>query len=66
MFLVATNNLDAGIEKFKQAIEIEPKLSAGYAGLAHAYAKKGNLEQAREAAKKARELGFSGKLPEGL
>lgn len=66
MFLVATNNLDAGIEKFKQAIEIEPKLSAGYAGLAHAYTKKGDLEQAREAAKNARELGFAGKLPDGL
>ena len=66
LYLVATNNIDAGIERFNQAIEIDPKLPAGYAGLAHAYVKKGDLEKAREAAKKARELGFQGKLPEGV
>ena len=66
LFLVSTNNVDAGIEKLKQSIEIEPKLPAGYAGLAHAYAKKGDMTKAREAAGKARELGFTGKLPDGL
>lgn len=66
LFLVSTNNVDAGLEQLKQSVEMEPKLPAGYAGLAHAYAKKGDLGQAREAAKKARELGFSGKLPAGL
>jgi predicted Zn-dependent protease len=66
LFLVSTNNVDAGLEHLKQSVEMEPKLPAGYAGLAHAYAKKGDLGPAREAAKKARELGFSGKLPAGL
>jgi predicted Zn-dependent protease len=66
LFLVSINNVDAGIEKLNQSIEIEPKLAAGYAGLAHAYAKKGDMTKAREAAGKARELGFTGKLPEGL
>jgi len=66
LFLVSTNNVDAGIEKLNQSIEIESKLAAGYAGLAHAYTKKGNMTKAREAAAKARELGFTGKLPDGL
>lgn len=66
LFLVAINDIDAGIEKFKQAIEIDSRLSAGYAGLAHAYAKKSDFDHAREAAQKARELGFTGKLPDGL
>lgn len=66
LFLVSVNNLDAGIQHLKQSVEMEPKLPAGYAGLAHAYAKKGDSEQAREAAAKARELGFKGNLPAGL
>jgi Tfp pilus assembly protein PilF len=66
LYLVSTNNIDAGIDRFNQAIEMDPKLPVGYAGLAHAYVKKGDLEKAREAAKKARELGFQGKLPDGV
>jgi len=66
LFLVSINEVAGGIERLKQAIEIDPKHPAGYAGLAHAYAKKGDLEEARAAAKKARELGFNGKLPDGL
>ena len=66
LFLVGINYVDAGIERLKQSVEMDPKLPAGYAGLAHAYAKKGASEQAREAAKKARELGFAGKLPAGF
>lgn len=66
LYLVSINNIDAGIKHLIQSVEMEPKLAAGHAGLAHAYAKKGDLEQAREAARKARELGFPGKLPAGL
>jgi Tfp pilus assembly protein PilF len=65
-FLVSINNINPGLEHLKQAVEMDPKLAAGYAGLAHAYTKKGDSEQAREAAKKARELGFKGNLPAGL
>jgi predicted Zn-dependent protease len=40
LFLVSTNNIDAGIERLTQATEMDPKLPTGHAGLAHAYAKK--------------------------
>ena len=63
LFLVSIGNLDDGIARFNQAIAQDPKLPAGYAGLAHAYAKKGDIAKAREAADKARELGFTGRLP---
>ena len=66
LFLTTTGQTDEGIEMLKQSIEIDPTLAASYAGLAHAYAKKGDMEQAREAARKARELGFRGQLPAGF
>jgi Tfp pilus assembly protein PilF len=66
LFLVSINDVDAGLEQLKKAVEIEPEFAAGYAGLAHAYTKKGDIEQARKAAKKARELGYKGNLPAGL
>jgi len=66
LFLLTIDQIDSGIEKFKQATKMEPKLTTGYAGLAEAYVRKGDLEHAREAAQKARELGFNGKLPAGL
>ncbi len=61
--LITTGRIGDGIDRLKLSIQMDPTLSAGHAGLAHAYAKKGDLEQAQEAAKKARELGFTGKLP---
>ena len=66
LFLVGIGNLDDGIARFNQAIAQDPKLAAGYAGLAHAYVKKGDITKAREATDKARELGFTGRLPPGL
>lgn len=66
LYLASTGDADAGIGELNQAIEIDPKLPAGYAGLAHALMKKGDVGRAREAAQKARELGFTGKLPDGL
>jgi Tfp pilus assembly protein PilF len=66
LFLLSIGKVDEGIARFNQSIAQDPKSAAGHAGLAHAYAKKGNMEQARDAAKKARELGFNGKLPDGL
>lgn len=66
LFLVSINEVDAGIEKLTQSIEMDSKLPSGHAGLAYAYSKKGDVTKAREAAKKARELGFAGKLPDGL
>lgn len=66
LFLVSIGNIDAGIEKLNESIEMDPKLAVAYAGLARAYFKKGDLKQAREAAEKARTLGFKGQLPAGL
>jgi predicted Zn-dependent protease len=66
LFLVTTGDVDGGIQMLKQSVEMDPKAPAGYAGLAHAYAKKGDRAKAGEAANKARELGFNGKLPDGL
>jgi len=66
LYLVSNGNVDEGLEQFKQCIAIDSKFAAGHAGLAHAYAKKGDLTKAREAADKARELGFTGQLPAGL
>jgi tetratricopeptide (TPR) repeat protein len=66
LYLVSNGNIDQGLEQFNQCIAIDPKFPAGHAGLAHAYAKKGDLTKAREAADKARELGFAGQLPAGL
>jgi tetratricopeptide (TPR) repeat protein len=66
LYLVSSGNVDVGIEQFNQCIAIDPKLAAGHAGLAHAYARKGDMAKAREAAAKAKELGFTGQLPAGL
>ncbi len=62
LFLVSIDRVDEGIDRFKQATTIDPKLAAAYAGLARAYQKKNDLAHAREAATKARELGFTAKL----
>ena len=59
-FLMEIGQVDTAIEKLKRAIEIDPKLVGGYALLAKAYSKKGNSELARDAAAKARELGYKG------
>jgi tetratricopeptide (TPR) repeat protein len=66
LYLVGIGSVDEGIKMLKRSIEIDPRFAAGYGGLAHAYVKKGDLEHAHEAAMKARELGFNGKLPDGL
>lgn len=66
LFLTAIGRVPEGIETLKLSIEMDPKLAAGYAGLAHAYAKNGDTDKGREAAEKARELGFKGQLPAGL
>lgn len=66
LYLTSIGNVAAGIDMLKRSTEMDPKLPAGYAGLAHAYVKMGDMTKAREAAEKARELGFRGKLPDGL
>lgn len=66
LYLVGIGDVDGGMIHLSKSIEMDEKLAAGYAGLAHAYLKKNDHRQAQEAARKARELGFAGKFPEGL
>lgn len=61
-YLVDIDRSDAGIAKLKKAIEMDADLALAYAWLAKAYAKKGNSALAREAAERAKQLGFSGTL----
>lgn len=62
-YLVGNGQIDAGIERLKEAVEKDPKLAGAYALLAKAYAKNGKTELARDAADKARELGYKGETP---
>lgn len=61
-YLVMIGNLQAGIDKLKFATEKDPKLTAGFVWLAQAYQKIGDAKLAGEAAARARELGYQGKL----
>ena len=63
-YLTEIGMVDKGIEKLNKAAEIDPKLVAAQVWLAAAYAKSGNADLAREAAEKARSLGYKGKLDE--
>jgi Tfp pilus assembly protein PilF len=63
VYLVLRNQIDDGIAQIQAALNMDPKLRQGYVWLAMAYQKKGNLELARSAAERARELGYQGKIP---
>jgi Tfp pilus assembly protein PilF len=62
MYLVDIGKIDAGIQKLQKAIEIDPGLGQAHAWLAKAYYKNGNSELARQAAEKAKALGYRGKI----
>jgi len=62
-YLVNIGQIEAGIAKLKQAIEIDPKLAVAHAWLAIAYSKNGAPELARQAAERAKGLGYRGKIP---
>jgi predicted Zn-dependent protease len=61
-YLVETGSETAGIEKLEEAVKMDGKLIAGYVWLSKAYTKTGNMDSARQAADKARELGYKGQL----
>jgi Tfp pilus assembly protein PilF len=61
-YLIGSGQTDAGIEQLKEAVERDQKLAGAYALLAKAYTKNGNLDLAREAAEKARDLGYKGEM----
>jgi predicted Zn-dependent protease len=62
-YYVTIDRLENGIQKLKDAIQMDPQLTAAYVWLAQAYEKKGDLQLAREAAGRAKELGYNEKLP---
>jgi predicted Zn-dependent protease len=59
-YFVTIGDVDNGIQKLKHAVEVDPKLTAGYVWLAQAYEKKGDSQLAREARERAKELGYKG------
>lgn len=61
-YLVDTGNIHAGIRHLKKATEMDPGLARAFAELAKAYAKSGSPDLARQAAAKARELGYGGRI----
>jgi predicted Zn-dependent protease len=61
-YFVTIGDFENGLQKIKHAIEMDPKLIAGYVWLAQAYEKKGDLQLAREARERAKELGYKGQL----
>jgi Tfp pilus assembly protein PilF len=63
-YLTSIGMVDNGIEKLKKATEMDPKLIGAHVWLSVAYKKAGNDELAREAAEKARALGYKGRLDE--
>lgn len=65
-YLVDIGNVKKGTEKLIKAIELDPQLAAAHAWLATAYYKTGNVERARQAAERARELGYKGKISGGV
>jgi predicted Zn-dependent protease len=62
-YLVVIGDLENGIQKLNHAVYMDPKLTAGHVWLAQAHGKKGDVQAAREARERAKELGYSGSLP---
>jgi predicted Zn-dependent protease len=63
-FLVDIGNVRSGIEKLKQAIEMDQKLALAHAWLSKAYYQSGDIALARQAAEQATKLGYKGKIAE--
>jgi hypothetical protein len=59
LFMVL-GDLNVAIKKFEQAIQMDPKLTAGYELLALAYEKKGDVKSARETRERAKEVASKG------
>jgi Tfp pilus assembly protein PilF len=57
-YLLSTGNVDGAISRLRVAVESDSNSAAAYALLARAYVKKGDSQAARDAAAKAKELGY--------
>lgn len=64
VYLVDIGDINSGIAKLKHALKIDPKLALAHAWLAKAYSRNGDMEQARQAANQAKELGYKGEMLE--
>jgi tetratricopeptide (TPR) repeat protein len=65
-YLVEMGNLAGGVQRLKQAVELDPTLVAAYVWLARAYSRNGDAELAQGAADKARALGYRGQIPDRI
>ncbi len=63
-YLLNIGYLEAGIPRLEYALKIDPNLVPVHVLLAKAYQRSGNSERARQAAARARELGYKGKILE--
>ena len=61
-YLIDIGMFDAGVEKLERAIEKDAKLGKAHGWLAEAYAENGRADLALEAAKRAREVGYRGRI----
>ena len=57
-YLAEIGKVDEGIQQLNMAVEIDPDYAATYAWLAEVYSKTGQTNLAKQAAKRARELGY--------
>jgi tetratricopeptide (TPR) repeat protein len=61
-YLAEIGRVQEGLAQLNQAVEIAPDFAATYVWLAEVYAKNGEVDLARQASQRARELGYQGEL----
>jgi Tfp pilus assembly protein PilF len=61
-YLKNIDQVDAGIARLKEALEIDPQLALAHAWLSEAYAKKGDAKLAAQYAEQARRFGYVGDI----
>jgi Tfp pilus assembly protein PilF len=61
-YLVTMGNVDNGIKRLEQAVQMNPEIVFAHVWLAAAYQKSGNMEQNRQSESKARALGYTGAI----
>jgi Tfp pilus assembly protein PilF len=61
-YLVTMGNVDNGIKRLEQAVQMNPEIMFAHVWLAAAYQKSGNMELNRQSESKARALGYTGAI----
>lgn len=62
-YLVDIKQMELGIAKLREAVQIDPNLVVAHVWLARAYYQTNNVELGRQTVEKARELGYKGEFP---